>query len=184
MKSFLGKVFCANILLYVLMLVVFGCGIVLGIIFCDELVEISVVSEEYYLVVFGSESGTTIFLSRVVNNLFLCIIFSATFISPFFIVLSVLALFYRGFVLGTALISVIASLGGVGVLLCVFLIIPIQMLLHFALLSISLFYFKSAKSGLKEFIPSFLGFYVATLSVALLELSVIYFVIRPLTVVL
>lgn len=167
------------------MLIVFCGGIVCGIIFGSDLEVESVVSEDYFLVVLGEESGTSIFLSRLVNNLFLCLIFSLTFLSPLFLILSFLALFYRGFVLGYALIAVIAETGGAGVLLCIFLIIPTQVLLHFVLLSLTLSGAKKASCfELREYVPTLLCFYAATLLVAVIELAEIYVVIRPLTLVL
>lgn len=167
------------------MLVVFCGGVVIGMIFGNEFFETGIVSEEYYLVVFGVESGIDIFLSRIANNLFLCLIFSTTFLSPYFLILAFFALFYRGFVFGMALTSIITTLGGAGVLLSIFLVIPTQVLLHFVLLSLSLFGLKSSDGCcLKTYIPSLFMFYAMTCLIALVEIAMIYLIIRPLTMVL
>lgn len=185
MKAFLRKVFCGNIALYLALLAVFCAGLILGIIFCDALDGLQIVSEEYYLVIFDSGSILKIFLSRLLNGLFLCLIFSATFLSPFFLIASFAALLYRGFVLGTALITIITCAGVAGVLICIFLVIPTQVLLHFILLSLSASgVCQCRKLCLNAYFSTLLIFYLSVVSVALCEIAAIFLIIRPLTIVL
>lgn len=185
MRVFLKKVFCGKIALYVAFLFLFGVGTAFGIVFCDKSELSSLVFDEYYLLVFDGGKISGIFFSRIANNFFLCLIFSSPFLSPLFLILTALVLIFRGFLLGTALISIISQIGVCGVLLDVFLILPTQILLHFFLLSESCYCaFHSKNLCLKLYLASLFLFFLSTLLVALFELAEIICIIRPLSIVL
>ena len=185
MRDFLKKIFCGKIALYVAFLFLFGVGTALGIVFCDKFELPSLFSEEYCLLIFEGGKASEIFLSRLVCNFFLCLIFSAPFLSPLFLILTAIILIYRGFLLGTALLAIISKISVCGVLLDIFLILPTQILLHFFLLSESCFCIFHAKNlCLKLYLSSLFLFFLLTIFLALFELFEILCIIRPLSIVL
>ncbi|MEG1806180.1 MAG: hypothetical protein RR327_07305 [Clostridia bacterium] len=172
------------------MLLCFAAGIILGIfVRSDGFIEIvNFLSRDYFLIVFGQKPMSTIIISRCVNNFGMIIIMSLCFLTPYLIPLNYLFLAYRGFILGSVICSLVASFGVAGVLLVIFLIVPIQFISNFIFIIAGvngvITIKKRQGTSMWLFVLTVFLIYLLSIISALLETTIVIIIIRPLNFVL
>lgn len=179
------KLFKGNIFAHLGLLLLFACGGVVAIFFgngCSGF--LSPLFEDYFLLVFYDGQLFSHFLSRAINNLALCVIFSAPFVFKWLLVLPIVAVIYRGYVFGVVMLNVVSVFGISGALLCIFLLIPMQFALQLVLNGLAINMFCVGNLGAKTYFTNLAIFYLLSLSVALFEVVVIVVFIRPLSFII
>lgn len=175
---------------YFTMLICFSSGIILGIFVRSEdfLDVIGFLSTDYFLVIFGKDSISSIFVSRCLNNLTMIVILSICFFTKYLIPLNYLFLCYRGFVFGSVIFYVGMSFGVAGVLLVIFLIIPIQFISNFIFIIASVNAITYAKKRYCDsiwiFVLSVATVFLLSVLSAVLESAIVVIIIRPLNFVM
>ena len=175
---------------YFTMLSCFAGGIIFGIFFSTAGVyEIGTwFSEDYFLIVFQKESLASILISRALNNFGIIIIMSICIISPYFIPLNYVVMIYRGYMLGVIMATLIGLYSVAGVLLIIFVLIPMQFCYTFVFIMASVNGVRC--SGRRNAEPMYkvimfaVCVYILSMVVALFEVGLIVIVVRPLNFIM
>ena len=175
---------------YFTFLACFAGGIICGIFFSTSGVfEIGTwFSEDYFLIVFQKESLSNILISRALNNFGIIIVMSICIVSPYFIPFNYLVMVYRGYIFGVIMSTVITLYSVAGVVLIIFVLIPIQFAytITFIMASVNGVGCCSKKVNLpmSKVILFAVCVYILSMVVALLEVSLIVIIVRPLNFIM
>lgn len=179
------SIFLGNAFFHVGLILLFACGGVVAILFGKGGSDfLSPLFEDYFLLVFYDGKLFSQFLSRAVNNLALCVIFSAPFLFKWLLVLPIVAVVYRGYVFGVVMLNVVGIFGISGALVCIFLLIPMQFALQFVLNGLTIKSFCINGCNGKEYFVNLAIYYLLSLAVAMFEVVIIIVFIRPLSFII
>lgn len=170
---------------YFTLLLSFAIGAILGIFFCTPKVTkvIIVQVQEYFLIIFKCAPVGKIFARRFLSNLALIVIFALSILSIWVLPFHYIINLYRGYLFGTVLCYIVLLYGVSGVLISIFLMIPIQFAYDCVLtiLSINAYYIGKNYCGNIWYLIQlvFLAIIVITL-ITCVEILLVVVVIRPL----
>ena len=176
---------------FIFHLIFFACGLILGFVFSANVNANFFAMDytnRYYNIVFNkSLSIVSIFFDRVLINLqlfFLILIFSLHFsMTP----LHYVFIMYKSYVLSSVTVVIISTYGVLGIANCILLILPQQLITLFLLICFSLYGMRAAFNfrryrgyvDFKGFIGRCLCYYLLSLITVVLDIVLIYIIIRP-----
>lgn len=188
-KLKVAELFCIRekAFFYIIFILFFAVGAVLGVIFSTKIFSdfTIVFSTDYFLIVFSKEPLWQILFSRTINAFFLCLVMSLCFLTPFLVILDFAAIVYRGYLFGLVMSNVVSLYGVAGLLLLIFLLIPIQFCAHFLFISCSVNALICNKEKIiGVFIKRVLLIFAICIFLALVEMLLIVIFIRPLSFII
>lgn len=177
--------------LFLLHISVFATGVILGLVFTIDLggsfFALDYTNRFYNIVFNNSFSILSVIFDRVLINLslfLLIFIFSLHFTT---IPLHYLFTLYRSYILSSTVVVIISLYGALGVANAILLIIPQQLVTLFFLINFSIAGIKNALNNkryrfffdFKSFLGKTLCFYLISLLTIVLDIVLIYLIIRP-----
>ena len=165
-------------------------GIILGAIFKSEIEKEFFYSNtlKSYIKIFDTDQSL---FKNAINKLFvyfiITVIFCVTSISIWLLPIQCLLLIYHGFIFSFLICDLITIFSFSGIIVCIFIIIPVYLIRVLSLVIISLFSinnYKCKKHNFSALLQVFLIAFTLCIIACIFELFIVGCIIRPLNVIL